>query len=72
MTADDAEARKRRAEALRRRRSELAGDEQTERPPESPLEFIEREMAERAREEREKQARKKSQETPPTEEEDER
>ena len=48
MTAEDEEElRRRRAEELRRRAEELGSDEEGERPPESPHEFIEKEMRER-------------------------
>jgi nucleotide-binding universal stress UspA family protein len=48
MTAEDeAELRRQRAEELRRRAEELGSDEEAERPPGSPHEFIEQEMRER-------------------------
>jgi len=54
MTAeDDEEARRQRAEQLRRISEELASDEETERPPQSPHEFIEQEMRDRGEEPRE-------------------
>jgi hypothetical protein len=43
----DREARERRAEELRRTSEEFASEEEAERPPGSPHEFIEREMRER-------------------------
>jgi nucleotide-binding universal stress UspA family protein len=48
MTAEDEEElRRERAEELRRRAEELGSDEEAERPPGSPHEFIEKEMRER-------------------------
>ncbi len=48
MTAEDEEElRGRRAEELRRRAEELGSEEEAERPPGSPHEFIEQEMRER-------------------------
>jgi hypothetical protein len=44
VARDDEEARKQRAAALRRRSGELAGAEEIPNPPQSPHEFIEREM----------------------------
>ena len=57
MTGDDEEARKRRAEALRRRSRELLEGKHPEQPPHSPHEFIEREMLERERRKRQQQER---------------
>ena len=51
MSDEDEAERARRAEELRRRSEELAGERESERPPGSPLEFIEREMRERDEEE---------------------
>lgn len=44
---DDAEARRRRARQLRRQIEEVDDGRQSEPPPRSPREFIEREMRER-------------------------
>jgi hypothetical protein len=55
MAKDDEEARRRRAEQLRRRTSELAKGKFPEGPPASPHEFIEREMRDPAEEEREEE-----------------
>jgi hypothetical protein len=66
MTGDEGEASKRRAEALRRRRSEFTEEAEPEHPPRSPHEFIERKMregdeaAEREGEERETDAPEES------------
>ena len=53
MTGDDAEARRLRAEALRRQVEALSEGKRPTPPPRSPHEFVEREMRERAEKEQE-------------------
>ncbi len=51
MADDDEEARKLRAQQLRRETDALREGKSPERPPRSPYEFVEREMREHAEEE---------------------
>jgi hypothetical protein len=66
VAGDDAEARKRRAQQLRRQIGKLGEGNLPEGPPRSPHEFIEREMreyAEREREEGSSEAREEVEQT---------